>query len=194
MAQRLKTFCPRPETSKNIDAPSSLLPADEFSTSPLFNFQKCGNDFSFVRHFGLRIMDWRMLALGSAFFAGTTALLGKIGVQGIPSNLATLIRTTAIFPFLVAIVIARGEWSSVRSLTLHTVTFLTLSGIATGLSWMCYYRALQLGPASLISPIDKLSMIVAIGLSITFLGERLNAMQWLGVAMMLTGAFFVARK
>ncbi len=139
-------------------------------------------------------MDWRLLALGSAFFAGTTALLGKIGVRDIPSNLATLIRTAAIFPFLILIVSVRGEWGGVRSMSAHTILFLTLSGIATGLSWMCYYRALQLGPASLISPIDKLSMVVAIALSITFLGERLSSMQWVGVALMLVGAVLVARR
>ena len=138
-------------------------------------------------------MDWRLLALGSAFFAGTTALLGKIGVRDIPSNLATLIRTAAIFPLLVMIVSARGEWVGWRAIGLQTAVFLVLSGIATGLSWMCYYRALQLGPASLISPIDKLSMVVAIVLSIVFLGERLTPGQWVGVGLMVAGAVLVAR-
>lgn len=138
-------------------------------------------------------MSWKLLALGSAIFAGSTAVLGKIGVRDIPSNLATLIRTASIFPFLILIVSARGEWSGWRAMSHRTVLFLFLSGIATGISWMCYYRALQLGPASLISPIDKLSMVVAIGLSIVFLGERLSMMQWAGVSLMLLGAFLVAR-
>jgi transporter family protein len=138
-------------------------------------------------------MDWKLLALGSAFFAGTTALLGKIGVRGIPSNLATLIRTLSILPFMIAVVVARGEWSAWRTLSAHTVLFLVLSGVATGISWMCYYRALQLGPASLISPIDKLSMVVAIFLSIIFLGERLTPGQWTGVILMIAGAYLVAR-
>lgn len=140
------------------------------------------------------IMDWRLLALSSAFFAGTTAVLGKIGVQGIPSNLATLIRTAVIFPFLIGIVVVRREWTSLHSISTHSLIFLILSGVATGLSWMCYYRALQLGPASLISPIDKLSMVVAIGLSVAFLGERLTMSQWFGVAMMIVGAYCVARR
>lgn len=138
-------------------------------------------------------MNWQYLALGSAIFAGMTAVLGKIGVRDIPSNLATLIRTAAIFPFLILIVSLRGEWSGWRHINSHTIIFLVLSGVATGISWMCYYRALQLGPASLISPIDKLSMVVAIGLSLIFLGERLSPAQWTGVTLMILGAFLVAR-
>ena len=138
-------------------------------------------------------MNWKLLALGSAVFAGMTAVLGKIGVREIPSNLATLIRTASIFPFLILIVSARGEWGAAREMSSRTVLFLVLSGIATGISWMCYYRALQLGPASLISPIDKLSMVVAILLSIIFLGERLSAGQWAGVILMIAGAFLVAK-
>jgi len=138
-------------------------------------------------------MNWKLLAVGSAVFAGMTAVLGKIGVRGIPSNLATLIRTLAIVPFLILIVTTRGEWAALPTLTGHTVLFLVLSGVATGISWMCYYRALQLGPASLISPIDKLSMVVAIFLSIIFLRERLSIGQWLGVSFMIFGALLVAR-
>jgi transporter family protein len=139
-------------------------------------------------------MDWKLLALGSAIFAGMTSVLGKLGVKDVPSNLATLIRTTAIFPLLITLVTVRREWDGLKTLSGHTITFLILSGLATGLSWMCYYRALQLGPASLISPIDKLSMVVAIVLSIIFLGERLSPTQWFGVMLMITGALFVAKR
>ncbi len=138
--------------------------------------------------------DWKLFAIGSAFFAGLTAVLAKVGVKDIPSNLATLIRTFVIIAFLGALVAARQEWKNPLLLNRHSLIFLILSGLATGLSWICYYRALQTGPASLVAPIDKLSLVFAIVLSVLVLGERLGAYQWLGAAMIAAGALLIILK
>src|SRR5262245_46259125 len=118
---------------------------------------------------------WLVFALGSALFAGLTAILGKIGVADVNSNLATLIRTAVILAFITVLVAMRGEWQGVASLSAKSWTFLTLSGLATGASWLCYYRALQLGPASKVAPIDKLSVVVAIVLGLLLLKEPVSA-------------------
>ena len=138
--------------------------------------------------------DWKLFAVGSAFFAGLTAVLAKVGVKDIPSNLATLIRTFVIIVFLGALVAARQEWKNPLLLNRHSLIFLVLSGLATGLSWICYYRALQTGPASLVAPIDKLSLVFAIILSVLFLGERLGIYQWLGASMIAAGALLIIFK
>ncbi|MDT8286939.1 MAG: EamA family transporter [Elusimicrobiales bacterium] len=135
--------------------------------------------------------DWKLFAFGAAFFAGLTAVLAKVGVKDIPSNLATLIRTIVIIAFLGALVWARSEWRNPLELNRHSVIFLMLSGLATGLSWICYYRALQTGPASLVAPIDKLSIVFAIALSVIFLGERLNPYQWAGASMIAAGTLLI---
>lgn len=119
--------------------------------------------------------SWQFYALGSAFFAGLTAILGKVGVQGINSNLGTFIRTVVILGVTSLLLTFRSEWQRTENLTARAVTFLVLSGVATGLSWLCYYRALQLGPASKVAPVDKLSVVFAVILAIVFLGE---AMSW----------------
>jgi transporter family protein len=138
--------------------------------------------------------DWKLYAVGSALFAGLTAVLAKVGVKDIPSNLATLIRTFVIIGFLGVLVAARHEWRNPLLLNRHSVLFLILSGLATGLSWICYYRALQTGPASLVAPIDKLSLVFAIALSVLFLGERLGLYQWLGAGMIAGGALLIIFK
>ena len=138
--------------------------------------------------------DWKFYAVGSALFAGLTAVLAKVGVRDIPSNLATLIRTVVIIAFLGALVAARQEWRNPLLLNRHSLLFLVLSGLATGLSWICYYRALQTGPASLVAPIDKLSLVFAILLSVLFLGERLGAWQWLGAGLIAAGALVIIFK
>ncbi len=140
------------------------------------------------------MLDWKIFALGSALFAGLTAVLAKIGVKNISSNLATLIRTVVIIFFLAAFVFLRREWKNPLELDRHCLIFLVLSGITTGLSWLCYYRALQLGPASLVAPIDKLSLVFAIVLSLLFLGERLGLYQWLGVSLIVTGVLVIILK
>jgi transporter family protein len=136
--------------------------------------------------------SWKFFALGSAFFAGLTAILGKVGVQGINSNIATLIRTVVIFFVTLLIVFLRNDWQKDQKLHLHAVTFLVLSGIATGLSWLCYYRALQLGPASKVAPVDKLSVAFAILLAITFLGERLTWQTLTGGLLVISGSLVLA--
>ncbi|MBF0122621.1 MAG: EamA family transporter [Candidatus Omnitrophica bacterium] len=139
-------------------------------------------------------MDWKLFAIGSAFFAGLTAVLAKVGVKDIPSNLATLIRTIVIIVFLCLLVGIRQEWKNPLLLNRRCLIFLVLSGITTGLSWLCYYRALQNGPASIVAPIDKLSLAVAILLSVAFLGEHLNLYQWLGAGLIVAGTFIVILK
>ena len=138
--------------------------------------------------------QWKMYAFASALFAGLTAVLAKQGVKNISSNYATLIRTIVIVFFLGLLVWFRHEWMSPFSLNRKNLVFLLFSGIATGLSWLCYFRALQMGPASLVAPIDKLSLIFVILLSVVFFGERLNLIQWSGVSLMAVGAVLIAIK
>ncbi|MGA2548676.1 MAG: EamA family transporter [Burkholderiaceae bacterium] len=135
---------------------------------------------------------WEAWALGSAFFAGLTALLGKIGVAGVNSNLATLIRTVVILALAAGIVAWRGEWQRPNAIAGITWFFLTLSGIATGLSWLCYYRALQLGPVSRVAPIDKLSVAFAILLGIVVLGESISLKALAGAALIVAGSIVLA--
>src|SRR4051812_21365330 len=136
--------------------------------------------------------SWLLFALGSAFFAGLTAILGKLGVTGINSNLATLVRTVVIIFVTAAIVSMRSEWQWPAELARRSLLFLVLSGVATGLSWLCYYRALQLAPASLVAPVDKLSVAFAIVLGIVFLGEPLSWRLALGGVLIVAGALVVA--
>ena len=137
-------------------------------------------------------MDWKLFALGSAFFAGLTAILSKIGVKEVPSNLATLIRIVVLLPIVILIVQMRGEWRPLSGIPRHTLLFLALSGIATGLSWLCYYRALQLGPASIVSPIDKSGVIISVLLAVSLLGERLRTAEWIGLGLILIGTLTMA--
>ena len=134
---------------------------------------------------------WMIYALGSAFFAALTALFGKIGVAGVPSNLATLVRTVVILGVATALVAWRGEWRAPATIEPKTWLFLVLSGIATGLSWLCYYRALQTGPASVVVPIDKLSILVSIAFSRLVLGERLNLRAGLGLGLLTAGTLLL---
>ena len=132
-------------------------------------------------------------ALASAFFAGLTAILAKIGVEHVPSTLATFIRTVVILVFVALLISLRQEWRASGRLDQRSVIFLALSGLTTGLSWLCYYRALQDGPASLVAPIDKLSLVIAVGLAVWILGERLTAWQWIGASFMTLGLFLLSR-
>ncbi len=137
-------------------------------------------------------MDWKLFAFGSALFAGLTAVLSKVGVKDVPSNLATLIRILVLLPIVAVIVVMRGEWRPIASLSRSTLVFLALSGLATGFSWLCYYRALQLGPASVVAPIDKLSLVVAVVLAVAFLGEHLRAVEWVGLVLIVAGTLTMA--
>jgi len=136
--------------------------------------------------------SWFVWAILSAVFAGATAILAKIGVKDVDSNLATAIRTTVILFFTWALFLVTNSLRSLGSLTSRTWIFLALSGIATGLSWVCYFRALQLGPASQVAPIDKLSVVFAIVFALIFLHERLGWVQWTGCALMIVGTLLLA--
>lgn len=135
--------------------------------------------------------NWVLYALGSAFFAALTALFGKLGVAGINSNMATFIRTIVIIVVTASILSLRSEWQKPNSISGYTWLFLVLSGIATGLSWLCYYRALQLGPVSKVAPIDKLSVAIAIVLGIVFAGEQLTWQVALGGALIVAGSVVI---
>ena len=138
--------------------------------------------------------SWQLFAIGSAFFAGLTALFGKVGVAQINSNMATLIRTVVIFFVTAAIVSWRSEWEPISKLSMRSVTFLCLSGVATGLSWLCYYRALQLGQASQVAPVDKLSVVFVIVLAWLFLGEPLSWRIIAGGALVVAAVLTLATK
>ena len=139
-------------------------------------------------------MNWLTWALLSAVFAAATAILAKIGIKGVDSNLATAVRTTVVLVFAWAIVPLTSSYSAVFSLSRRTLLFLALSGLATGLSWLCYFRALQLGEASKVAPIDKLSVVFVLVLAALFLGETLTAKTVLGGALIAAGAVVLALK
>jgi bacterial/archaeal transporter family protein len=138
------------------------------------------------------LAPWLAFALLSAVFAALTNIFGKIGVENVNSNMATWVRIIVIFVVTSGIVLARGEWMSPAGMPRRTILFLVLSGIATGLSWLCGYRALQLGQAAQVSPVDKLSVLLVMILGVLFLGEQLNWKQWLGGALIFAGIVLVA--
>lgn len=133
-------------------------------------------------------MNWIVWALLSAVFAAATALLAKVGVAHVDSNLATAIRTTVVVIFAWGIALALGKHGEMRDLDRRTLLFLTLSGLATGLSWLCYFRALQLGPASRVAPLDKLSVPLVMVFAWLLLGEKLTGMAVLGGVLITAGA------
>ena len=133
-------------------------------------------------------MSWLLYACISAIAAALTAILAKVGIEGVPSNLATAIRTIVITGFAWGIVAARGEHRALTGVSTRSVVFLLLSGVATGVSWLAYFRALQLGPASRVSPIDKLSLPLTILLAALLLHESVGWRLGLGVALMTIGA------
>ena len=138
-------------------------------------------------------MNWAIYALLSAVFAGATAILAKVGVQGVPSNLATAVRTVVVLVFAWGIVLARGEAQGLGALTRQTWIFLILSGLATGLSWLCYFRALQLGPVSRVAPIDKLSFVIAVVLGIVLFREKVTWQLGVGAALIAAGVLLTLK-
>jgi transporter family protein len=136
--------------------------------------------------------SWPFWALLSACFAALTAIFAKIGVENINSDLATLLRTFVIAVVLAAIVSVTRQYQPLASISARTYTFLTLSGLATGASWLCYFRALKLGDASRVAPVDKLSIVLVAVFGVTFLGERLTPTNWLGIVLIGCGALLVA--
>lgn len=136
---------------------------------------------------------WAIFALLSAIFAGMTAILAKFGMQGVNSNLATAIRTIVILVFAWGIVLARGETVGMKELTGRNWTFLILSGFATGASWLCYFRALSLGPVSRVAPIDKLSFVIAVVFGLLLFHEKLTWPLGAGVALIVAGVLLTLR-
>ena len=135
--------------------------------------------------------SWQLWALLSAVFAALTAIFAKVGVEGIDSDLATLIRTVIVLATLAAILFATGKLSSPGPVSAKTWLFLVLSALGTGASWLCYFRALKLGPATLVAPIDKLSVVLVALFAVVFLGERPSVSGWLGIALIAAGAVII---
>ncbi|MDB5792227.1 MAG: transporter [Massilia sp.] len=137
---------------------------------------------------------WFHWALMSATFAALTAIFGKIGIQGVNSDFATLIRTVVVIVMLSAFVAYTGKWSNPLTLPPKTWLFLSLSGLATGASWVCYYRALQIGEASKVAPVDKFSLVLVAVFAVAFLGERPSLREWSGIGMIAAGVLLLAVK
>ena len=136
--------------------------------------------------------SWQVWAVASAVFAALTAILAKVGVENVNSDFATLIRTGVILVVVVAILSITGHWQPAGSVSTRSYVFLALSGIATGLSWLCYFRALQVGPAAMVAPIDKLSVVLVAIFGVLFLHERLSTAAWFGIVLIGVGAIVVA--
>jgi len=138
--------------------------------------------------------SWQYWALLSALFAALTAIFAKIGVEDIDSDFATFIRTVVILAVLGGILLGTGKFQSLDTVTTRTWLFLCLSGLATGASWLCYFRALKLGNASQVAPVDKLSVVFVAVFAAIFLGERLSVSNWLGVVLVAVGATLLITK
>jgi transporter family protein len=136
--------------------------------------------------------SWQVWALLSASFAALTAIFAKIGVENVDSDFATFVRTIVILLALGAILAATGKFQAPGSVSARTYLFLLLSGLATGASWICYFRALKLGDAARVAPIDKLSVVLVAVFAVAFLGERLSGPNWLGIVFIGAGAVLVA--
>ena len=142
----------------------------------------------------LLFQSWLTWALMSAGFAALTAIFAKIGVAGVDSDLATFLRTLVVAMLLGLLVVLTGKWQSPATLPGRTLVFLGLSGAATGASWLCYFRALQIGDAARVAPVDKLSVVFVAVFAVLFLGERLSITNWLGLLLMAGGAILLAQR
>ena len=140
------------------------------------------------------LASWQFWALASAAFAALTAIFAKVGVEGINSDLATLIRTVIVLVTLALILFATGQFSHPGPVSAKSWLFLLLSGLGTGASWLCYFRALKLGPATLVAPIDKLSVVLVALFGVAFLGERPSLNGWIGIILIAAGAVLIAIK
>jgi transporter family protein len=138
--------------------------------------------------------NWFVWALLSAAFAALTAIFAKIGLEGVDSDLATLVRTFVIIMVLAGFVYATGKWRNPLELSRHTLTFLVLSGLATGASWVCYFRALKIGQASQVAPVDKLSVLLVAVFAFLFLNERPSIREWIGILMVGAGVLVLGLK
>lgn len=137
---------------------------------------------------------WFVWAILSAVFAALTAVLAKIGLEGVDSDLATLVRTAVVLVLLTVFVVAAGAWQNPLALSRRTLLFLALSGAATGASWVCYFRALKLGEASKVAPVDKLSVVLVAVFAVLFLHERPSVREWAGILMVGAGVLVLASK
>jgi transporter family protein len=138
--------------------------------------------------------NWAFWAVLSAGFAALTAIFAKIGVANVNSDFATFVRTIVVIVALAGILTLLGHWQAPSSITARTYLFLVLSGLGTGASWLCYFHAMKVGDAARVAPVDKLSVVLVAIFGVTFLGEKLSGMNWLGVAMIAGGAILVALK
>ena len=138
------------------------------------------------------LASWQSWALLSAVFAALTAIFAKVGIENVNSDFATFVRTIVILGAAAAMVTITGSWQSPSAISSRSWTFLVLSGLATGLSWICYFRALKLGNAAQVAPIDKLSVVMVAVIAALFLGEKLSPVNWVGVALIGMGAVLVA--
>jgi transporter family protein len=138
--------------------------------------------------------SWQFWALLSACFAALTAIFAKVGVENVNSDFATFIRTVVILAALGAILYATGQWQPPASVSGRTYLFLVLSGLATGASWICYFRALKLGDAARVTPLDKLSVVLVAVFGVMFLGEKLSLANWLGVLMIAGGVILLTTR
>ncbi len=138
------------------------------------------------------LSSWQVWAVFSAAFAALTAIFAKVGVENVGSDFATFVRTIVIFFVAAGVLTVSGQWQPFGSVSARTYAFLMLSGAATGASWLCYFRALKLGDAARVAPIDKLSVVLVALFAVLFLGESLSGRNWLGVALIAAGAILVA--
>ncbi|RVU20071.1 EamA family transporter [Methylobacterium oryzihabitans] len=140
------------------------------------------------------VTSWPFWAVLSAVFAALTAILAKVGVEGVASDVATFLRTLVVVAVTAALLAASGQWRQVTAVPGRSAVFLVLSGLATGASWLCYFRALSLGDAARVAPLDKLSVVFVAVFGVLILGERLSALNWLGIALIAAGAVLAAIK
>ncbi|WP_079212021.1 EamA family transporter [Brucella pituitosa] len=138
------------------------------------------------------VASWQFWALMSAVFAALTAIFAKVGIQGINSDFATLVRTLVIIGALCLFLTVTGQWQKPGEISAKSWVFLVLSGLATGASWLAYFRALQIGDASRVAPVDKLSVVLVALFGAVFLGERMSTINWLGIALIGCGVVLVA--
>lgn len=136
--------------------------------------------------------NWLPWALLSAGFAALTAIFAKIGIQGVDSDFATLVRTLVVAIVLAGLVAATGKWMDPRQLSPRTLGFLVLSALATGASWVCYFRALQMGHASQVAPVDKVSVVLVAVFAVAFLGERPTFREWVAIVLVAAGVILMA--
>lgn len=142
----------------------------------------------------MTVNNWFFWAILSAIFAAFTAIFAKIGIRGVDSDLATLVRTVIICLILSCFISFSNKWSNPFELPRNTWIFLSLSALATGASWLCYFRALQIGDASKVAPVDKLSLVLVAIFAFTFLGERPSVKEWIGIALVATGVLILSIK